>query len=141
MHSYCNHLNNFTNLRNNFIHTSFKPDIKQCSKEIELSKLQATKLYNYTIENKDFINNMKNGCLLVGNLSHCHILNSGVDDILNAFNNSYYNYIQDPESLCTSFTEYSNNLEKLFITSGCYLNNMTYSKYICLDSKHIYKCY
>jgi len=64
-----------------------------------------------------------------GNNSKCKIKNSNVTDIITKFNNSYKSYIQYPQQLCSSFAEFTNNLESLFITGGRYLEKT--NKEIC----------
>ncbi len=118
---YCYYLNIFNLLKTQFIDTAFLPDKYSCNNS-NVSIIKATTLHNYTIYNNDFIRLMELGCNSGGNNSRCKISVSNVTDIIIEFDHSYYNYINNPKTLCTPFTEFSNNLENLFITGGCYLD-------------------
>lgn len=137
MDFYCLNLNLYNQLKNDFINTSFNKDIPGCSREIELSLSKATRLYNTTKNNPDFIEEMKKGCAIGGYQTACHISKSNANDIVNQFYCSYDNYLINPNILCISFSEFSNNLEKLFITGGCYLDNKKSFQHICNKK---YKC-
>ena len=137
MNLYCNNLNIYSELRNDFINISFDKNIYKCSEEIELSLSKATILYNTTKNNPNFIDLMKKGCALGGNKTACHISKSNANDIVNEFYHSYHSYLINPHTLCISFTEFANNLEKIFITGGCYLDDKKGYRHICNKK---YKC-
>ena len=137
MNAYCHNLTFYHQLRNNFVDSSFTSNISDCSTNIELSRSKATLLYNNTKNNHYFIDEMKRGCTKGGNKTACHISKSNANDIVDEFYRSYHNYIQAPQNLCTAFSEYANNLEKVLITGGCYLDNKHGYQNICLQR---YKC-
>ena len=136
MDSYCQNLNSFNNLKKSFQLIAFKPYSTQCSHYLDLSIDKSNELYKFIHNNSIFINDMTTGCKLGGKYNKCHIKNSNIKDILNSFNNSYYNYQNNPSILCSAFSEYTNDLEKLFITGGCYLQNTSFK--IC---KYKYNCF
>lgn len=143
---YCYDLNIFFLLKTRYFQTAFLPGQTQCNTSNNtLSNAQL--LYNYTENNQAFIDQMVKGCQLGGYHSACHLVNSNVTDILSNFNNSYHNYLIHPETLCVPFAEFTNNLESLFITGGCYLfqeNSTKKVRNICRLTKrappHGYPC-
>ncbi len=134
MENYCVNLNIFNLIKYNFLLIAFNYNNTMCSNNTISAIHEATKLYNFTIKNTDFINEMKRGCQIGGNHTNCKIGKATVDDILRGFNNSYDNYIKNPSCLCTAFSEYANNEENLLITGGCYLfntNTICNNSYTC----------
>ena len=133
---YCKSLFIFYSIKTDFYKNAFEPNTNICTNN-SIDITNANKLYYAGINNKWFINEMKKGCQMGGNQTKCHIDNSDVNDIITEFNNSYNLYIQNPILLCVAFSEFTNNLEKLFVTGGCYLENT--SKHIC-DIYKSFKC-
>lgn len=134
MENYCLNLNIFNTIKYNFFLVAFNYNKTMCSNNTIPAVYEATKLYNFTITNPNFIDEMKKGCEMGGNHTNCKIGKANVTDILSGFNYSYNNYIKHPEHLCTAFSEYANNEENLFITGGCYLfnpNSICNNSYIC----------
>jgi len=129
LYRYCKSLFVFYTLKTQFDNSAFQPNTNLCADDINQALIDAKNIYLFIDNNIRFINEMKKGCDIGGNNTKCKIKNSDVDDILIGFNNSYHNYIQYPTKLCTSFAEFTNNLESLFITGGCYLDKT--NKEIC----------
>ena len=129
MEEYCNNLNIFNSLKEQFFKDAFVST--GCANNTIQSCIDADNLYNFTIENDMFIKNMKRGCRMGGNTTACCIGTSGVNDILSEFNYSYHNYKKNPQHLCSAFSEYANNELNLFITGGCYLYENKINKSIC----------
>lgn len=121
MDAYCQNINTFNAIKGEFLKQAFSPDQTRCTTNTIPASLEADKLYYFTKKNPNFIKEMKTGCLMGGNTTACCIGTSNVDNILQEFCESYYNYKQDPLHLCTAFSEFANNEENLFITGGCYL--------------------
>ena len=113
---YCEYLINFYLIKNQFLKSAFVDDSSNCSKNITNSLNYAKQLHGFVKNHTDFVEDMKTGCSKGGNTTKCKIDNSGVDDILYQFDQSYYSYKRYPDTLCTSFAEFSNNEEGLFIT-------------------------
>ena len=137
IYRYCESLMVFFIMKTQFYKSAFIPDSDLCSNKSD-TLTNAYKLYLYTENNNWFINEMKKGCKMGGNDTKCHIKNLDVNDILQDFNNSYYEYIQNPAILCVPFSEFTNNLESLFITGGCYLEKT--NKQICNISNKGFSC-
>lgn len=146
MEAYCHHLTLFNTLKSNFLNTAFYPNQTICTNTSEAIK-EATLLHNFTENNTPFLNQVIQGCHLGDPNTACKIGTSNASEIYNKFNASYYNYLNDPSYLCTAFSEYANDLENIFITSGCYLKyNATKIPYqICKFDKDSslkgYKCH
>ncbi len=132
LYKYCYYLITYYQLKMQYINSAFLPGQSTCNTELTTLD-KAANLHNYTENNHNFIKLMRRGCALGGNATRCHIAKSNVTDILQEFNESYYSYIKIPKTLCTPFAEFSNHLESLFITGGCYLANTT--RHICYMSK------
>jgi len=136
IYQYCKSLITFYMLKTRFENSAFKYDSPGCIDHVEHAVVNANNMYLFITTNNRFINEMKKGCKRGGNDTKCKINNLCVNDILNDFNTSYYSYIEYPTILCTPFSEFTNNLESLFITGGCYLDNTT--NQIC--DLHTFKC-
>ena len=135
IYQYCKSLIVFYTLKTQFENSAFTPNGTACTDNPSHALMDAENMYLFADTNIKFINRMKAGCDMGGSNTKCKIKNSGVDDILTEFNNSYHNYIEYPKILCSPFSEFTNNLESLFITGGCYLDNTTTE--IC---KYGFKC-
>ena len=140
---YCNNLITFYIIKNNFLKSAFLPNSPGCNTNTSDGLKYAENLHGFISNHTDFINEMKKGCSLGKNTTKCRIHNSDVNDILYEFNESYYYYMENPTTLCSSFAEFSNNEGGLLITGGCYLKNTTINHicYLYKDSpKEGFKC-
>ena len=135
IYQYCKSIVVFYTLKTRFENSAFNSNGTLCTSDATNALIDAENMYLFVNNNIQFINRMKTGCKMGGSGTKCKIKNSGVDDILAEFNNSYHNYIEYPKMLCSPFSEFTNNLESLFITGGCYLDNTSIE--IC---KYGFKC-
>ena len=104
---YCEYLINFYLIKTQFLKSAFTEHSSNCDKNFTNGLKYSSQLYNFIEIHNDFVNDMKRGCNKGGNNTKCRIYKSNINDILQEFNESYYNYKKNPEYMCTIFAEFS----------------------------------
>lgn len=107
---YCHNLDKFSELWNDWFSSAYS-DGSCIGGDAVLQK--ATKLYDFMNSNKDFVDKMLS-------LTHGFKLNKHNGLFYwNNFISAYNTYIQDPASLCCSFSEFISNLSEFLVAGGC----------------------